>query len=85
MTSFDMPICLFQGHEAADLAEPQWKGTLWQFWEANQDSYRFGEIRSIHDVLRFAGVFPVGGGAQAAFTLMSERLRQERLAVARLS
>lgn len=60
-------VALYPGHSPE--GAPQWVGVMDDFWQANQDAFRWGDIIEIARDLRRGVAHYVGGGAQAAFTL----------------
>lgn len=69
-------IAIHQGWEVNGnvASEPDWTGTVEEFWEKNQD-LTYGDICEMREDLADYGAHPIGGGAAPIFTI--------RLAVAK--
>jgi hypothetical protein len=70
MTKLDMQVRLYTSAEELADGVPEWTGTLEGFWQVNQDSYNWREIRDIGDDLEFTGRHHGGGGAGGEFWLL---------------
>ncbi|RUV07798.1 hypothetical protein EOA60_00055 [Mesorhizobium sp. M1A.F.Ca.IN.020.06.1.1] len=65
-------VHLFVGHvkNPLDLGEPEWTGTLGEFWQSNQEAYpTWGDIRPLLDELDEYHHAHIGGGAGGDFTI----------------
>lgn len=60
-------IQVHQGH-AAMAADPDWTGTIEQFWE-NNPGMTYGEINDMRADLSAYGYHRIGGGAAGCFTV----------------
>jgi hypothetical protein len=78
MTKLTQTMHLIEGHrpDLAALETPFWSGTLEDFWEANQEHLRWGDIQEIASGIRHGGAHRLGGGAEPAMTVLSDFGRQ---------
>jgi hypothetical protein len=70
MMNLDTRIQIHQGHAFPVAVDPDWTGTVDEFWAANQDM-TYGDIRDMLDDLRDCGYHHIGGGAQGCFTVLT--------------
>ncbi len=65
-------VHLFVGHvkNPLDLGEPEWTGTMEEFWKTNQEAYlTWGNMRLLIDELDEYHHAHIGAGAEAGFTI----------------
>ena len=61
-------IAIHQGHTEV-AAEPDWTGTVSEYWMSNPDTVTFGDITEMLTDLKTQGFHRIGGGAQGCFTV----------------
>lgn len=65
-------VAIYPGHTMTPDLAPDWVGTVNEYWEANQDTLTFGDIREMMEDLDHndgRGFHYIGGGAQGCFTI----------------
>lgn len=67
-------IAIHQGHYTV-APEPDWTGTVEEYWQANQGTLTFGDIMDMRHDLEDFGEHKIGGGAMGCFTVRWGRNR----------